>query len=199
MKIIQLSEALTVIICIGLAIDSEAKRKQEPIPNNVIFEKMEYQIFNKTLIKDGIVKWKKVAHNVLIFNASMTLTEPLNEIWVHTVLYYKYRQYQKYLIDIWIEYCRSIIDPSNHPFGQMVFNNFLLLRDYYSISFDIKCPLSGELKFSSARSLNVSQIVIPLMQAGRYRINFYYSVRQNGPTYAAGQVYGSISDLRIWF
>lgn len=200
MKLIHFFKLLMAVIYIGsTVVDIEAKLKQETIPNNVIFEKMEYQIFNKTLIKDGIIKWKKVAYNALIFNASMTLTEPVKEIWVHTVLYYKYRQYQKYLIDLWVEYCRSVTDPAHHPFGQVVYNNFLLLRDYYNISFDIQCPLSGELKFSTRRTLNVSSVTIPLMQAGRYRMNFYYSVRQNGPIYAAGQVYVSISDLRIWF
>lgn len=197
MNITRMSELLTVAIYIGSAI--EAKLVKETVPNNVIFEKMEYQIFNKTLIKDGIIKSKKVAYNTLVFNASMTLTEPLSEIWIHTVLYYKYRKYEKYLIDLWIEYCRSMINPANHPFGQLVFNNFLSLRDHFNISFDLQCPLSCEMKFSTIRRFNVSQLVIPLMQAGRYRINFYYSVQQNGPVYAAGQVYVSISDHRIWF
>lgn len=189
--------ATVVVIFIGSAI--EAKRLRENIPNNVIFEKMEYQIFNKTLIKDGVVKWKKVAYNTVIFNASMTITEPLNEIWVHSVLYYKYRQYQKYLIDIWVEYCRSIIDPTNHPIAQVILNNFFSLNDNFYINFDLKCPITGAMEFRSIRSFNVSKIVIPLMQAGRYRANFYYTLRQNGPVYAAGQVYVSVSDLRIWF
>lgn len=196
MKTPQFLKLLTVIH-IGLAV--EVKAIEKTIPNNVYFEKMEYQIFNKTLIKDAIIKWKKVAYNVVVFNASMTLTEPVHEIWIHSVLYYKYRQYQKYLVDISVEYCRTVIDPANHPFGQVFFNNYLLLRDYYNISFDIRCPFSGEMNFSTIRGLNVSKIVVPLMQAGRYRMNFYYSLQQNGPIYAAGQVYVSISDLRIWF
>lgn len=191
------SLVIIIVVVIGLAI--EAKKLKENIPNNVIFEKMEYQIFNKTLIKDGIIEWKKVAYNTIEFNASMTITEPLNEIWVRSVVFYKYHFYEKYLIDIWVEYCRSIIDPANHPIVKVILNNFYALRDYFYINFALKCPISGEMKFRTIRSYNVSKIVFPLMQAGRYRINFYYAGHQNGPVWAAGQVYVSISDLRIWF
>lgn len=191
--------SVTTLLGNFIVLAVEANSIFDSIPNNIIFEKMEYQILNKTLIKNGVVKWKKVRYNTVVFNASMTLTEPLNEIWVHSVLYYKYRQYQKYLIDIWVEYCRSIADPSSHPIINIVLNNFFALREHFFINFDLKCPLSGEIEFRTIRSFNVSKIIIPLMQAGRYRANFYYTLHQNGPVYAAGQVYFSISDIRVWF
>ncbi len=190
---------ITTVIVFFIGSAMEAKKLLGTIPNNIIFEKMEYQIFNKTLIKDGIIKWKKVAYNTVVFNASMTLTEPLNEVWVHSVLYYKWRQYQKYLIDIWVEYCRSMVNPNNHPIVNVILNNFFLLREHFFINFDLKCPISGEMQFRTIRKFNVSKINVPLMQAGRYRANFYYTVRQNGPVYAEGRVFFSISDLRIWF
>lgn len=193
MKINYMPELLVVAIYIGSAM------VEETVPNNVIFEKVEYQIFNKTLIKDGIIKWKKVGYNTLVFNASMTLTEPMTEIWIHIVLYYKYRHYEKYLVDLWIEYCRSIQDPDNHPLARLVFNNFISLRDHFDINFDMLCPLSGDLKFNTNRPFNVSKIALPLMKAGRYRANLYCSPIQNGPVYIAGQAFFSISDLRLWF
>ncbi len=189
--------ATVIVFFIGSAM--EAKKLLGPIPNNLIFEKMEYRIFNKTLIKDGIIKWKKVAYNTVIFNASATITEPLNEIWVHIVLYYKYRQYQKYLVDIWVEYCRAIHNPNTHPVVPLAFKNYFLLREYFYINFDQECPISGEVQLRTIDKFNVSKINVPLMQAGRYRANFYFSVRQNGPVYASGELYGSISDIRVWF
>lgn len=171
----------------------------ETIPNNVIFEKLTYEIFNKTLVKDAVFKWKKIAYNVVTLNASTIFTEPFKDIWMHGQLYYKYREYQKYLIDIWLDYCSIVKAPDTHPAAQKIWDIWLSYRDSIELNFDIQCPLSGKLTIRSIRSLNVSHLVIPLMQAGRYRADLKFSTRQNGPIVGVLHLYFAISDLRVWF
>lgn len=173
--------------------------QNQPNPNNIIFDRLEYQIFNKSLIKDPVLNVKKVAYNVIAFNFSGTLTQPINEVWIHTKLYYKYRVWQKYLVDIWMEYCRIVNNTATHPFGPIAWSNYLAFKDYLDFSYEIYCPLYGPFSGKTVRNFNISNIVLPLMKAGQYRMNFYASPHQNGPIYGAAQVYASVSDFRIWF
>lgn len=191
-------EMMPVILFFYISLNFTATENQT-IPNNLLFEKVEYQIFNKTLIKDPKLKWKTVAPNVVIFNASVTITEPIKEIWVHIVLYYKWREYRQYLVNLWIEYCSHMDTPAKHPLAQKIFDNFLNVRDHFDLNFDVHCPFFGNLTSRTIRPFNISNIVVPLMQSGRYRVNLMLSPHQNGPVYAAVQYYVSISDFRVWF
>lgn len=193
---------VAMLICVGAtgANCNQYQFRNETTPNNVIFEKFEYKVFNKTWLKDAVVKWKMIAYNVGVFNASVTLTEPINEFWLHYVTYYKWRVYQKYLIDVWLDICDVLKAPNKHPLSEMIYQNFQNVREgvYVNID-DIKCPFSGNITVKSLQGLNASYLVFPLMQAGRYRIDVSFSTKINGPIFAMVQVYGSISDFRVWF
>jgi len=187
---------LTIIICISaecIAI--------ETIPNNVIFEKVTYKVYNQTLLTNGIIKWKKVAYNVVQGCANLTITEPLNEIWVRLELYYKYRVYQKHLIDSWFEVCAMFKDPAKNPLTDKLFEYLYSVIDDIYMDFDFHCPLFGNFSIQTkpGRAINMSTVKVPLMEAGRYRIDVTNSRHQNGPVLSLIQIFVSISDFRVWF
>lgn len=185
-----------VIIIGNILYSIEASEK---IPNNLILEKITYQVFNKTLLKDASIKWKTVAYNMMTYHAEMNVTSPITEFWVNLKLYYKYRRYEKYLVNMWVEYCNAVKDPEKNPVSKFTYDNYLKSRDKVNMNFDIKCPFYGKLLAETREPMNMSQLVFPLMQAGRYRLDFRFAPKQDGPIYSIIQVYGSISDLRVWF
>lgn len=174
----------------------------DAIENNVYFEKLTWKIYDKTLITDVEVKIKKVAYNVLNFNVSLTAHRSYSELWIHIIVYYKYQEYQQYLVNIWVDVCKLSINPDDTPLGRMLKANLEpVWKDIYS-SFDLLhyCPSPvGKVNIYSIKPLNISQVVLPLMKAGRYRIDFSMAGKQSGTHLGLVQIYASISDLRIWF
>lgn len=84
--------------------------------NNIIFERFEYRIINESVLIVNYHEIKPVAHNVIRQNSSFTIFQPLKPIWIHTVLYYKYTRYQKYLIDLNVELCQFLgANAFDHP------------------------------------------------------------------------------------
>lgn len=171
------------------------------IPNHVIFEKFEYQIFNKTLLKDVKFQWKMVAYNTITYNWTVTVTEPIDKLWIHVVLYYKYRTYQKYLVDVWVNVCAGFknIEKFNSPVGKLLWDWYQKYRGNIIHNFKFRCPLFGNLESRLSRGFNISQITWPLMQSGRYYADYKLAHYQNGRSQMTLQVYGSISDHRVWF
>lgn len=198
MKIVTIVTAIVVIYISSISIHIEGEN-YDNIPNNLILERIEVKILNDTNMKNGTLKWKKVAYNVARGNFTVFISKSLNEFWIHCVLYYKYRQYQQYLIDVWVEYCRTVRNPDANPIGNLTWNLFLKFRDQLELNFDIYCPLYGNYTIKTIQSINVSHIVIPLLQAGRYRLDITTSERQDGPSAALARIYFSVSDLRVWF
>lgn len=77
---------LLCVIIIGNILYSIEEQK---IPNNLILEKITYQVFNKTLFKDASIKWKTVAYNMVTYQTGVNITSPITELWVNLKLYYK--------------------------------------------------------------------------------------------------------------
>lgn len=103
------------------------------------------------------------------------------------------------MVNVWAEYCNAVKDPEKNPIAKFTHDNFLKTRKSVNMNFDIQCPLYGKLYAETREALNMSHLVFPLMQAGRYHLDFRFSPKQDGPIYSIIQVYGSISDLRVWF
>lgn len=186
-------------ICLVVGISCSRLTVKQPIPNNVIFEKIEYTIFNKTLITDTMLSIKLIARNVLRINGTLTFTESVNAIWVHAVLNYKYTTYQKYLVDQWMDVCSLLESIGNDLLAQVIWENFSRYLNDSVFNFELRCPFYGVLTATNIRGLNVSTLVIPLLQAGRYRADLHFAPRRNGPIYAISHIYARISDLRVWF
>lgn len=171
---------------------------QQQTTNNVIFEKMEYEIYNKSLFVENWVDVRPVAWNVVKANASANLTQPINELWIHFILFRKYNTYKKFLIDVKFEGCGFLNGTVNDPVGQYIMENYLRMQDNVQMNFKLQCPISGMLT-ASTQHLNVSEFIFPLMPAGRYRIDAYAMAKRNGPNYGVLRWYYQISDLRVWF
>lgn len=189
------------LFCIGMVlITSAAKNRHlfKPIPNNVIFEKIDYQVYNKTLVIEDKFFIKPVAPNIYRVNGSFTLTRPVYECWIRLILNYKYNAYQKYLIDQSGELCSLLNFTTSNPVAQLALDNFLLMQKDIEMNFKLECPIKGHIWAASA-GFNMSKLTIPLLQSGRYRLDVAASPHERGPVYAGGQLYFRISDYRVWF
>lgn len=194
-------KTLTIIFLIYgavVAIKSRKNSNEEP-KNNVIFERLEYQVLNRTLIKERYVEVRLIARNVIKVNASVELTEPVNRFWLHATLFYKYTIYQKYLIEVHDEVCQYLnVSVPFNALAQLAAWNVLEFIDDTNIEFEIVCPFNGVLTVSND-GLNLSRLITPLLPAGRYRVDAALSRRKTSPPFATAQLYVRISDFRIWF
>lgn len=168
----------------------------QTIPN-VILEKSEFEIFNKTLFKDVTSDWKAGANHAVEGRTSLIITQPVNEMWGHYELYYKEKDYQKYMLDIWLETCDVLKAPAKHPIVKKMWDNFLNYRNDLEMNFDPQCPFFGNVTIKSIRGLNPINFVVPLMKPGQYRLDVSSAPYRNGPLYSMSRIYARITDVRV--
>lgn len=164
--------------------------------NNFIFEKLEYEIHDKSLVSYHNITFRLIARNTLRANITVVLTRPLPQVWIHFVLYHKYIRYQKFLIDVWEDLCEVFND--GHP-GLVT---TMLLEDVQRLGtvfhFKLRCPFSGTIMVTNDR-VNVSGLNLPLMPAGRYRLDLSFAIGREKPALVTIQYFVRISDYRVWF
>lgn len=166
--------------------------------NNILFEKYELEVFDGSYMNVNWEKHRPIAPNVLDVNISLTMKKVPEEIWMRGVLYYKYTMYQKFLIDVSMELCAFLNGTVGNPVGEVIWQNYLKLQKNVVLNFKMQCPFNGTLN-TLISPLNISDMNIPLMPAGRYRFDIHYSAHKCGTVVMIIRYFFSISDLRVWF
>lgn len=120
-------------------------------------------------------------------------TEPINDLHIHVVLYYKYKYYQKYAIDLWEDLCgwmnktkRSIL--LDYTFGLKTMMPHLNLNQ--------SCPISY-FRFMGERLERDTLDFQPPLPSGRYRIDINVTGKSRDDNSFWVQFWFSISDHRI--
>lgn len=222
---------LVVLLSCAVSIWSARRRKVIETPtNNILFEKVEYRVLNRSVISHDWLEIKPLAPNVVRLNASMCVTKEAKEVWGRGVMYYKYNTYEKFLIDYKYEGCSFINhflnDSQSNPFYGVIMENVyeFFFDSEYETNFQFKCPIppgviygvsvvfvtdltkSGRKIILRGKNmylqwydkLNFSRFSIPLLPAGRFRVNLYAYATQHEAPFATAEFYFRISDLRIW-
>lgn len=193
-------DSVIIFVIFYLSFDVIDLDAENDIPNNVIFERIDYENYNHSIITVREFKIKKVAYNVVNVTLSGIVHASFEEVWLHFVLYYKYNRYEQHLVNHWLDFCRYLKSPLNNPISRLVYENYLLFHQDIELNFLVSCPSPvGNLSARTIRPANLSNIVLPLLKAGRYRLNVMISSKQNGPIFFKTRIFASISDLRVWF
>lgn len=176
------------------------KRKTTEPTNNIILEKFEFEVYNKTLLKDVFLDLRPIARNVHTINISSEITEPLNETWFRCKLFYKYQTYQKFFGDAFFDGCRILNKTTFNPVADILLKNTMraLQMDGVRMSFKMQCPFYGRFDLWHP-GLNFSTVNMPLLPAGRYRGDFMLSRTEKGSLIGIVRSFFQISDLRVWF
>lgn len=183
-----------IILLLIILVNITKANKHE---NNMILERIEYKMFEEGIFSYYNIELKPIAHNVYRINATAILLRRCDTMWAHIILYYRYATYQKFLIDLWEDVCGFLDGVVTGPLTKIGMDNLKTLD--VELNFPKKCPLRpGQLSIVH-RSLNYSNVVIPLLPAGRYRLDIFMSAKRNGSIQGQTQTYFSISDFRVWF
>lgn len=164
--------------------------------NNILFERIETRIMNPEVMSYFVFEMKPIAPNVYRMNATVITTRPLQTFWVRYVLYRKSTTYTKYLIDLWEDACAFLGPSYMAPLSKIVLDNFMANGLHFN--FPLRCPLNGSMSIIHDR-INISHLVTPLVAAGRYRLDMTTAEGKGRNLIAFAQIYGSVSDLRVWF
>lgn len=186
------SELVFVVIVSG----GRSKSSAKPPENNILFEKVESQIIDKKICSFYIAEFRPIGHNLYKFNTTMTLVHPIDDVEVHFELYHKYNRYEKFLINLWEDGCLHGSGTFTSPMDKLIMDNIKRLG--FEMTSDMRCPLHGTLSTTVDR-FNASHLVIPLLPAGRYRLDFTFTEGKKRNVYVAVQGYFTVSDLRVWF
>lgn len=192
-----ISWILAAFLAVILFSAASSRRQQKP-ENNVIFEKITYDLFDETLIDNGTFEFRAVGRNTHKINVTIALARPAESWWLRFRLYYKYTHYQKYLIDIREDACAYLsgAHPDRFPLLKIINRNFLRMGTQFN--FNHSCPLTGTLRAWNDR-INTSHWKIPLLNAGRYRIDITGQPSKYGKELYVARGYFSVSDFRVWF
>lgn len=172
------------------------RKYQEEPTNNLIFEKLEYELFDSELVPWLYVDIRPVASNILKINVTAILNQTVNEMWGHAVLYKKYLIYQKYLVDVREDVCEFFELDNGSPVAKVMVNNILRILP---TKISLRCPFHpGTMAVCNDR-FNFSEMFFPLMPAGRYRLEITMTKKNPAHKYVIVKLYFAISDFRVWF
>lgn len=166
----------------------------------MMFEKMETEILDHEMIEYLGTTVKAIARNVFLFNVTVKLSRPWTNVWAHYDMYYKskYSQtYQQYLINVWEHWCDYFAGrKAKVPMTEMFFKGVKAVGLHANFKFECPFP-NATLTFSHERA-NLSNFIMPLLAAGRYRVDVTFAGRKSGQLYKKYQIYFEISDFRVW-
>lgn len=151
-------------------------------------------------MKFGSCSIRKISHTNVRLHLQANLSEPINSIWIHGVVYRQFSSnvFRKFLFDMWEEACSWFS-------GKSVTKNFILehavtpLIDQWNLETNMfhACPYEGYVYVKSDNlSLNLFHSD-QLLPSGRYRIDFTMARTKNGEWIAKAVGYASISDHRV--
>lgn len=165
----------------------------------VYYEKVDYEIYNKSVVSDINFKIKRTAYNTYEGYLNGIIHESFDELWVHFILYNKKLKYQKYFVDIWLEICGIIKQPCDNPMGLFLLGTVLIHRFDFESNSPVHCPTRTGLKYiNTIRPINLTAISVPhipgvpLLQDGQYRLDVTLATKRNGNVFLKAQFYGSI-------
>lgn len=136
-----------------------------------------------------------IGSNLIAVNINVMLNEPLDDLHVHTVFYYKYTVFRKFPIDLWENLC-EILNPKK--------GEFYLASSFSKIIYDaiqhngpLKCPLMGSYAVKLA-NVSTDIFYLPsLIPAGQYRIDTNVTEKNRNNVLLMSSLFVSVSDNRI--
>lgn len=164
-------------------------------PNNFLFERFECDEPNPKFLSELKCEMKTIARNVLKINVTLAFTsEAQNNLWLRTTVYYCLNTYGKFF-DLTENVCGYFNGGNKAPIFKLIIDNLLALKTEFN--FKLQCPLPKTLEITNA-AMNLSQFLLPIIPAGRYRFEFTFTKGKNGPTLLFAQLYVSVSDVRAF-
>lgn len=121
---------------------------------------------------------------------------PVTSAWAHIVVYYRYKTYQKYAIDLWEDLC-GFLDKK----AQSYFMAWAVSRVMNYTNLSHPCPYTENIyvKFNNV-SIDAIQIE-QLMPSGRYRLDINLTKKAHTfepkNVYGSYILYGSVEDNRL--
>lgn len=82
--------------------------------------------------------------------------------------------------------------------AQYVLENYERRKENFKLNFELECPWPSTVSIR-AEHLNVSDIILPLLPAGHYRIDAMISLAKTDPIALALHFFVQVSDIRVWF
>lgn len=138
------------------------------------------------------VKYLNLTHVSVDLHAN--ITEPVYDIWMHTVFYYKFNgiTYSKFPIDLWENGCDYLAGKSKNSYIlDWVLPNYLKYTNW-----NHTCPYVG-LVFCKVASIHGKTLQFKyLIPAGRYYVDFVITDGERAPM-AKIQAFFSVSDHRL--
>lgn len=164
------------------------------VKNHAILEKVVCDETNYELVSEMNCFVRPVAPNVHRVNITFHFIKPLDNLWTHFTVYYRYSTYQR-LVHQMEDICVPNHNESKTSIMNVFLRNFAILGE---LTFVHKCPM--QLMMFTSERMNMSHFVFPLMPAGRYRVDFNLTKgARNGRHIFFVQLFFKISDFRLWF
>lgn len=158
----------------------------------MIFERVICKAHPGSKVSYAHCRVKHIDRAHLTVDAWANLSEPLKDIHLHGVAYFKYNTYQK----IATEYYENLCDwlAGRHSSFLLDYTKPFMLK--YT-NFNHLCPYNGSVY---VKIDNISEQAFPfpsLVPAGRYRIDFNFTEGNRSNILGGGSMYLGVSDHRV--
>lgn len=164
--------------------------------NHVLFERFECGIKPGVTFATVECDVRKISQRDMKMHMRINFSEPMNDLWLHGVFYYRYNahSYRKFPIDVWEDICAWIGRGTHH---QTYFLKWTGQNVRRFSNMNHSCPYSGSVLIKVDRIPVNSLIMLPFMPAGRYRVDLNLTRGYRKSSFMINKFFFSISDNRV--
>lgn len=120
------------------------------------------------------------------------LTRPLHGILAHITVYYKYKTYQRWAVDVWEDICGHLSGTKSSYLMLFTVNKVL---NYTNINHP--CPYEGNV-YIKVNNISIDAFPFePLVPSGRYRVDVDLTEGKKDNVIVMVSLYVEVSDHRI--
>lgn len=160
----------------------------------MLFRRWEYKLLDESFVRDFVFDWRPVGRNTIRMNVSAVLLKQWDRVDTHIVLYHRYATWQRYLVNVWEDFCNVFGASKLSPIGYILHNNF---NKYTNIRHP--CPYRvNETVWLRTSAYNFSSLTIPLLSSGQYRVDVTFANGKQRQSVFFGRLYFEVSDHRVW-
>lgn len=157
--------------------------------NRFHFDRLQCFILKPEVIKSVQCLTKHISMNNLKIDIAAYATRPINSIWVHAALFYKYNGivYNKFPIDVWENVCEFLEGKRENK----LFLNWMLARVLPYTNYNHTCPYSSFTikaeNISLDKTFSFDKEILP---SGRYRFDVSFTEKDRVPFFDL-KIFGS--------
>lgn len=161
--------------------------------NTILFERLQCLQNQGDSLASINCEMKRISRDNFKIDILINLTQPVKDVWIHGVAYFKYIHYQKFPVDLWEDLCGWLAGKSK---SYLLDWGVKKLLKYSNLNHN--CPYENAVYVKNnnitLKDIHAFEVFLP---SGRFRLDVNLTEGYRGKVFFMMKMYITISDHRV--